>query len=148
MRKSLIKSSQANLVLPADNHVRKGGRQILDVAQLVRRQLLVAELHRPAGIDGERAEQVRFVLMQANERFAGAGEDLPIEPAQVFAAAVLAKVDELACASLLARAVAAGVASLDPVARGEAHAREPRERLQIEKFAARGSRHDGISSSK
>ena len=101
-----VEHGQAHVVLRAADHVRQGRGQVLDVFELRSGGVAAigrAEPHRAAGVDRQRAEQVGFLFVDADEGLAGAGQHFPIEPAEVFAAGVFAEIDELARPAQLPR---------------------------------------------
>ena len=86
------------------------------------------KVHRAAGVQGQRAEQVGLLLVDADEGLAGPAQDFPIQPPQVLAAGVFAEIDELARPALLPRGVVAAVGTLDAMPRGEPHVLQCRQR--------------------
>ncbi len=106
------------------------------------------EVHRSADVDRETAIEIGFILVQSHERFARASKDFPIETPQVLSARVFAKVNELARAALLPRAMASAVIPFDAVPRSETHVLQRSERPQIKISTSCDAVHSDISSSK
>ena len=123
---------QPDLVLLPADHLRQRRGQVLHVLQLRARG---AEPHRVAGVEHQRADEVRLVLVDPGVRPAGAGEHLPVEPAEVLAVGVLAEVGELAGPALAARRVPAAEGALDRPPGGEPQPPQRRQRRQVEEPA-------------
>src|SRR5262249_10553621 len=94
-----------------------------------------AKIHGTAGVDGQRAEQVGFILEEPHIGFTGAGQHFPVEPAQVFPLRVFAIVDEFPGTPQLPRRMPATVCPLDTMPGREPHVREREQRVHVQEAA-------------
>ena len=111
-----VEHGQSNLILASTDHVTQCRGEVLHVLKLrpfTPFRTGGCKQHGAAGVESQRAMQIRLFLMEADKGLARSGKHLPVEPPQVLGARVLTKIDEFPRTTLLSRLVSSGVGSLD-----------------------------------
>ena len=123
---------ESDLVLSTGYDMRQRGCEVLSVFELRSHTIdavrLATEPHRTARVEQHRASQIRLFLIQPQIRATGSPQHFPIEPPQIIARGVLAKIDELTGPAQLPRLMPSAVRPVDPPPRRESQMLQRRER--------------------
>ena len=127
----LVEQDQADRVLLAGQEHRQRDDQRGGVVELRQDGAGAPVVHRCAGIDDERDPDVALFLVLLDVMAVGAGEDAPVEPAEVVAGGVLAVRGELDVEAVERAAVLAADRPLDQPPRAQGQVGDPGDDVRI-----------------